>query len=545
MWRIEGWISKVLILLAFAAVLGVPWLYRPETAREPDGAARLVIITPHNEQIRYEFAAGFDRWHRARHGSPAVIDWRQPGGTTEIRRLLVAQYTAAIETGRLSTDGVLAPGAEPMPYDMLFGGGTFEHGEIKRGVRATPAGSGEEITMQISIPLGYDAARLEEWYGPGEHVIGVNPLYDPGDPKKNDPGQYWLGNAVSGFGIVFNRDVLRAIGVDDPRTWSGLTDPRLTGWVALADPRQSGSVATTYESILYSYGWDDGWKILRAMSANARYFANSAPKIPLDVSQGQAAVGTAIDFYGRYQSQAVRRQGESAEESRVGYIDPPGETLIDPDPISILRAGPNEALARRFIEYLLSEEGQAIWNFAEARGDAQDGRLGPAKYEIRRLPIRRVMYTKHTDRFIDKVNPYEVASKSPNKGWRSAIGPMMGAFAIDTHEWQTRAWRAIESARQSGASSEAIAAMERAFYAWPLHTIPGKNGAEPRTLEFNEANYRDIRGDWREAEKDGRMTAIRLEYTRFFEEQYRRVVKMVGEGARAPAQPNAGAPSSR
>lgn len=509
-------IPRALILIAFAVVLGVPWFFRPVEAVAPAGAERLVILTPHNEPIRHEFARAFDRWHRREHGKPVVIDWRVPGGTSEIKKVVVAQYTAAVESGRITPGGDLAPGAQPMPYDLFFGGGSFEHNELKtKGPTIRPPGADREIMVPITVPLGYTSERLDEWYGPGEPMIGINPLYDP--------EQYWLGNAVSGFGIVFNRDVLRELSLPDPKTWTDLADPRYTGRLALADPRQSGSVATTYESILYSYGWEEGWRLLRSMSGNSRYFSNTSQKVPLDVSLGQAAAGTAIDFYGRYQSQSIMKPGETPETARIGYIDPPGEVLIDPDPISLMRAGPNPIVARRFIEFVLSEEGQALWNFPK-RSTAEPDALGPEKFELRRLPIRRIMYEKHMDRHIDRVDPYLVASRAENKGWRSAIGVMMGAFAIDIHTEQVRAWRAIERARDAGAPDDLLAAMEARFFSWPVHIM-----ADGSQRPFNESNYRAIRADWREAERDGRMNRIRLAYTAFFRDQYATIVEMADE----------------
>lgn len=527
-------LPKFGVLLALAIVLGVPLAFRPESARVPADAARLVIITPHNEQIRYEFARGFDAWHRRTFNQPAAIDWRQPGGTTEIRRVLTSQYTEAVRSGRILPDGSMQPGAEPMPYDLIFGGGSFEHAQVKSGVRFKPDGADKDIVVPMSIPMGFEQARLDEWFG--QNLIGTLPLYDPGDPAKNDPGQHWLGNAVSGFGIIFNRDALAQLGLPEPTRWEEMCDPRLRGWIALADPRQSGSVATTYESILNAYGWDHGWSILRRMCANARYFTASSLKVPLDVSQGQAAMGVAIDFYGRYQSQAMLKPGQKPEESRVGYIDPPGVVLIDPDPISMLRGGPHPETARRFVEYLLSEEGQAIWNFRARGASSEPDRddparraMGPERFEIRRMPIRRVMFEKHWESLVDKVNPYEIASTAKNRGWRSAVGPMMGAFGIDVHQDLIAAWEAIIAAEARGVPADVLQRARDLFNAFPTHTIPAKGDAPARTLPLNEENYRAIREDWRDAEKDGRMAKVRLDYTSFFRENYKTIVRMLDE----------------
>ncbi|HBS27901.1 MAG TPA: hypothetical protein DEB06_00270, partial [Phycisphaerales bacterium] len=109
-----------------ALLIGLPFAARPAREGSAPGARRLVIITPHNEQIRFEFGRAFSEWHAEQFGEPVFVDWRAPGGTSEIRRILEAQYTDAVRRGRLTPEGTLAPGAEPMPYDLFFGGGTFE-----------------------------------------------------------------------------------------------------------------------------------------------------------------------------------------------------------------------------------------------------------------------------------------------------------------------------------------------------------------------------------------------------------------------------------
>ncbi len=511
------------VLGSFLAVLALPLFFRERADRAPADALTLVVVTPHVEHLRYEFARGFSDWHERTHGRPVVVDYRRPGGTSEIRKQLIAQYTAALQGGVILPDGSMAQRPRPdgstepatMSYDLVFGGGSFEHAALKSGVTTTLGsadGGSRTVTVPISVPAPIDQATLDGWFG--ENRIGRSPLYDT--------ERYWIGNALSGFGIAYNREVLARLGVPEPRSWDDLTDPRLTGWLALADPRQSGSVTTTYESILDGYGWDHGWRALRAMAANSRYFSSSSAKAVIDVSHGEAAAALAIDFYGRYESQAALEPGQSAEESRVGYIDPPGLVMIDPDPVSILRGAPHPELAIRFVEFLLSVEGQAIWQFPVTDGGPDA--LGPRRFELRRMPIRRVMYETPDlrGRFIDDVDVYEIAADPPARGWRSMIGPLFGAFAVDTHEDLVHAWRAMHRAREGGADAAFLADLEEAFYAMPVHEMP-----DGTSLPLNPENYRAIRDDWRPERDPDRVAENRIRYTRFFRDNYRRVVAMV------------------
>ncbi len=505
--------QKIGVFIAFVIVLGVPLFFRPDTPGRDPNVRRLVIITPHNEQIRHEFGEAFAAWHEAEFGEPAAVEWIMIGGTSEILKMLESIYVKAFATGKLQRDGTLASDApEPMPFDLMFGGGSYDHGRLKKGVSVMLDGEEKSIRLPMSEPAGFSAARLEAWYG--ENQIGSGDLYDD--------EQYWLGNALSSFGIVYNRDVLRELKVPEPDAWAGMRDPRLAGWVALADPRQSGSVTTTYDSILSHYGWDEGWRILRDMCANARYFSNSSSKVPLDVSRGEAAMGVAIDFYGRYQAQAVQKPGETPETSRLGYVDPRGAVLVDADPVSILAGGGDPELARRFVEFTLSELGQSLWQFHVEESD--DG-LGPRDFELRRMPIRRAMYDRYASRFVDRISPFESAMTDETGTWRSSISPMMAAFSIDIHSEHARAWRVLNEARERAASGEldhaVVQEMESHFYAMPTHTM-----SDGRELLFSPEHYEAIKGDWAEAEKDGRWDSIRIDYVRFFRGSYRQVVEL-------------------
>lgn len=510
--------SRLFLILGLLLVLGVPFVMRPPAqVRSGDGEGEpLVVVTPHVAQIRAEFERAFVTWHQRVYKKPARIVWLVPGGTSEIVKQLQAKYNAAIASGEIAKDGSCKPGT--IPVDMMMGGGSYDHTRLKQGDQII-----DKIPM--SVPAGFSKEQLDAWFG--ENSIGTQNLYDP--------DQYWIGTALSAFGIVYNKELLRELGRPEPRGFDDLTHSDLAGWVALADPRQSGSITTSFDSVLAHYGWDRGWKILRDMCANTRYFTNSSTLPPIDVGQGEAAAGLAIDFYGRNQAQAVLGPGQSLESSRVGYVDPAGAVYIDADPISILRGGPNPELARRFIEFCLSDEGQALWQF-RPRTEADDGRprneagepMGPERYALRRLPVRRALYG---DRFwpylMDQVRPFDVASKDKPSGWRSSIGIMMGAFAIDSAADQRAAWAALNAARRTQAFPVAILAeMERHFYSWPTQQMP-----DGTTLVFSAPNFRPIRELWKDPEQQAR---CRIAYTRHFRESYATVVRLWEENRSAP-----------
>lgn len=569
-------LGRIIIAVLLGIVLGVPFaltLGRGGDAAPAD-AERIIVITPHVPQIRAEFGAAFSEWHLREHGTSVVVDWRTPGGTSEIRKQLEAMFSSAVKNlvargiydPDQPDDALLPPGA--IEYDIFFGGGSFDHGQTARPMSIaarTPDGREVDVRVRQSAPAGFTQDELDELFGPNR--IGPQQLYDP--------DQRWIGTALSSFGIVFNREVLARLGLPEPTGFASLTDPRLIGWVALADPRQSGSVTTTFDSILGNEGWEDGWKILRGMCGTTRYFTNSSTKPPIDVSMGEAAAGLAIDFYGRGQAQVIAETGGG---DRVGYTDPAGAVYVDADPVSLLNGAPNPELAKRFIRFTLTEEAQALWQFPASDPDNPPGPagepMGPREHELRRMPVRRAMYEKYMDYFIDRVDPFEIVSDVENPGWRTGVQMMMGAFGVDLADECRNAYAAIEQARRSDAfTAREVAGLERLFYAFPetriesLRNLPGhtsltadamealeRSGAswqpelsehlrsgqllpagpaydellalslEAHSLPFIEANYSAVRNEWRQP---GREARLRIEYTKFFRDNYRTIIETV------------------
>jgi iron(III) transport system substrate-binding protein len=191
-------------------------------------------------------------------------------------------------------------------------------------------------------------------------------------------------------------------------------------------------------------GWERGLRLLQLVSANARYFTDSSQKPPIDVAAGNCAVGMCIDFYGRYQEQS---SAERSGRQRLGFHMPEGGTTLSPDPIALLRGAPNREMGVAFIEYVMSMDGQKLWNFQPGTPG------GPRHFALRRLPIRKDFYANPEFtalRSDPEVNPY--AGETPlvyNAAWTGSLFREMSfvirIMGIDTHNELAAAWRAINA----------------------------------------------------------------------------------------------------
>ena len=366
-----------------------------------------------------------------------------------------------------------------------------------------------------------------------------------------------------------------------PRAWRDLADPRLVGQVAVTDPTKSGSIAKAFEMILHSTmrdhvlaagfapeqieaneraiaegreppfanaectmqnaqcddqppnhpttqtpdyqtavedGWLAGIRLLQRIGANARYFTDAAGKPPQDVSAGDAAAGVCIDFYGRVQAETTRT-ADGVE--RLLYVTPRGGSSISGDPISLLRGADHRELGVRFIEFVLSEDGQRLWNGRPGTPG------GPERRALRRLPIRRDFYPDATNPAIDArakaragttsddlldpaVDAYELAGAfTYEPRWTAAhfsfLRSFVRAMCMDSGEELRAAWRAILAHGGPEACPEAMRLLER---------MPD----EPYAV--NAANVTAARRD-KAMLKGLSPTDLQTEWTKFFRRSYR------------------------
>ena len=378
---------------------------------------------------------------------------------------------AATETLELIARRAFLESSVSCGIDVFFGGGPFDF------IRQAAAGRLIDSGLKQQHP---------EWFQ--DDVI---PATFTGEAYW-DPAGLWVGSVLSSYGMIYNRDAYARLGIaGEPRSWEDLQDPKLQGEVALCDPTKSSSIAKAFENIIQQQmqlrweqlatdtsrdraswesqavaeGWVNGLRLVQRVGANARYFTDTSQKPPIDVIQGNSAVGLCIDFYGRGSYLATARRVNGAAD-RIGYFSPPDGTVLSADPIAVLRGAPHFSVAQAFMEYVLSMDGQKLWNFkAGVPG-------GPARYELRRLPIRRDFYRAEfaTGRTDPSVNPY--AATNPliyHPAWTGGIVAEMAfvirVMCLDTHLELVEAWREIIKAGLPPAALAVMSDMTSVSYA--------------------------------------------------------------------------------
>ncbi len=233
-------------------------------------------------------------------------------------------------------------------------------------VREQPAGSRPEV-FWASAP---DAFEVLAGGNLLQKVDGANPLIPDkvGSYPINDPQGFYKGQALAGYGIMWNTRYLAANKLPAPKEWADLAKPVYFSHVAISSPSRSGTTHLTVETILQGEGWNKGWAQLLAISGNSAAITERSFGVPDGVSSGQYGVGLVIDFFGL----AAKNSGMPVE-----FVYP-SVTAIVPANIALVAGAKSPDAGKRFIQFTLSEEGQMLL----------------LQKEISRLPVMPTIYAK-------------------------------------------------------------------------------------------------------------------------------------------------------
>ncbi|HYE06305.1 MAG TPA: extracellular solute-binding protein [Planctomycetota bacterium] len=458
--------SRLVPLAVAVALIALPLLLR----RTPPATAageRLVIISPHDENTRSEFARAFQRWALVERGVLVEIDWRTPGGTADIQRFLRARYRAALGDALpelADADRFDAPG-EPahaaflasevgIGHDIYWGGGEAAFR------RCADQGFLVDAGLARAHPAWFADAVIPQ-------RLGGEAFYD-------ERGR-WYGASLGSLGIAANRDRLAALADPTaPDSWMDLGEPRLAGLVSITDPTRSSAAVNAFERLIQqqmhladagdeararAIGWERGFALIRRIVGNARSVDDAVSKGPRAVARGEAVAAICLDFQAHGEAAYAEAM---AGERRLTFTAPLGGASVGADPIALLRGAPSRALATDFIGFVLSPEGQRLWSYRVGAPG------GPTVYALHRAPVRRDVYTAADRALMSEptLDPFALAAASSYRAERTAaiaglIAPLTRALALDARPELTAAWEAIIAAGGPERVPEAMAA-----FAW-------------------------------------------------------------------------------
>ena len=328
-----------------------------------------------------------------------------------------------------------------------------------------------------------------------------------GYPVNDADGTYY-GFAASGYGIMYNTRYIEANELPVAKEWEDLKRAEYNGHVAMSSPSRSGTTHLTVETLLQGEGWDKGWADWKWISGNMNTVTERSFGVPDAVNSGATGFGIVIDFFGL----ASKASGFPVE---LVY---PSVTAIVPANIGVIENAPNPEGAKKFVEFVLSPEGQKVL-------------LNPA---IMRLPVNPDIYAEAPEGFpnpfAEDFAPGAIEFDVDKSGVRynlvNSLFDVLVTYRLDDLRAAVSAVQAAEAAQKESNNPEAAKLIEEArklIEALPI--------TEEESLDPSFADVFTVSRAEPDAEVVGRQAEVEQAWDKFAVDNYRKAKELAEQAA--------------
>lgn len=280
----------------------------------------------------------------------------------------------------------------------------------------------------VSAPDAFQTLKSEgllEKYSPPKEIMAKIPA-KIGNFPIHDPDGNFFGFAVSGYGLMWNKNYLQAHKLTAPKEWTDLANSKYFNHLVISAPSRSGTTHLTIEVILQAYGWEKGWGLILNSGGNMGTVTERSFGVPEAVISGQYGIGVVIDFFGL---SAI----SSGQPVDFAY---PSLTSVVPASVGIVKGAPNSDNAKAFVNFLLSEPGQILL-------------FSP---DIGRLPVVPELYAKgpkdYPNPFTMKLGGVDFDNKL-SSGRRDVVNSLFDHILTFRHRELRDAWGSIYQAEEA------------------------------------------------------------------------------------------------
>jgi iron(III) transport system substrate-binding protein len=157
---------------------------------------------------------------------------------------------------------------------------------------------------------------------------------------------------TSAIGFGWNDELLRKKKLPAPKCWKDLLDPRFKGEVEMSHPGTSGTGYTILAGLVQLMGEDAAFDYLRKLHKNTTQYTRSGQAQARNVAKGEVAVG--VSFIFGFDNERL------TNKFPVHSAAPCEGTGYEVGGIGLVKGARNKDAAKKYYDWLMSPEGQAI-----------------------------------------------------------------------------------------------------------------------------------------------------------------------------------------
>ena len=144
------------------------------------------------------------------------------------------------------------------------------------------------------------------------------------------------------LGIAYNTRFVK----EAPKTWDDLKKPAFKRAFGIANPALSGTAYMSVAVLSKAFGW----QYFEALRANGAKMGKGSGQVVDDTASGDLVASLGVDYITL----------DKIDKGATLALAYPPEMLVIPSPIAILKNSPNADAAKKFVDFVLSKEGQTI-----------------------------------------------------------------------------------------------------------------------------------------------------------------------------------------
>ncbi|MDW5299950.1 MAG: ABC transporter substrate-binding protein [Sedimentibacter sp.] len=201
----------------------------------------------------------------------------------------------------------------------------------------------ETNSLQADVILVADAATFESLKEEDLLMSYESKELDGINSEFYDADHTYTGTKIISTGIIVNTDVVKS----EITSLKDLLKPEIKDELIMPSPLYSGAAAYNLGVITRTYNL--GWDFYQGIKENGVTVGKGNGTVQTAVLAGEKGCGIIVDYM------AIRAKAEGAP---VEFIYPSEGSLIVTEPIGIIKGTEQEDIAKAFVDFILSEDGQ-------------------------------------------------------------------------------------------------------------------------------------------------------------------------------------------
>lgn len=204
--------------------------------------------------------------------------------------------------------------------------------------------------------------------------------------EAQDAEGFYVGTRIIPTVIAYNTDIVDE--AELPQSWQDLTDPQYADQLVMPDPAVSGAAAFNASVWLNNEELGEDW--INALGENTPMIAQSNGPTSQEIAGGGRPIGVVVDYLVR---------DLAAEGSPIEVIYASEGSPYITEPAGVFESSDQKEAAERYINFLLSEEGQQLaveQNYLPVREDVDtpEGTEGLADINLMTPDLQTVTETQ-------------------------------------------------------------------------------------------------------------------------------------------------------